>query len=459
MKYWFYAVVLANVIFFLWEWQDNAFSPSDSKNAVDKANKQILLLSELDDQTALAANDGLARKDETGRERFSSAEVNEKQPLVGVPEPSALPREDVVPRRASSPQVSVEATSSASGMPLSDERPDEPLAGEAPESEMPAVGDGESDPDDTVNVIGRATAFPEDRTAGASSQENIQDNATDRVMAVSSAVEASTSTPSPQIGGDAIGQTSVPDGVPATDSTDKTIAQAAEPFTELQEGFPASSKVAEPSGLGDDSEFIEKIEKKQDDDIAERRQASDTANVSDKRATSQQSSETAVVEQGDATLQRGGPVASNPQESPPEVCYEIGPFTSKRQLDAWIAEQQIDRSRTETVYRRHQAVYAYLVYYPAGESFAESKQNETMLKEKGVKDLWLFRKGDMQGIISLGLFRDKFRAENLLRQLADIGVKADMQERYQDKQVVYARIRQPVASEQEEPLTAIECEE
>jgi len=52
------------------------------------------------------------------------------------------------------------------------------------------------------------------------------------------------------------------------------------------------------------------------------------------------------------------------------------------------------------------------------------------LREKGVEDFWLFRKGPMKNAISPGLFVKQYRAEKLTHQLQKKGIAVKTEVRY-----------------------------
>lgn len=133
-------------------------------------------------------------------------------------------------------------------------------------------------------------------------------------------------------------------------------------------------------------------------------------------------------------------------EQAPEIeeCYEVGPFSNEQQLKKWLASQEIE-GQPETFSREEQVVSTYLVFYPASETMAESKRNVTMLQNKGIEELWLFKKGEMMGAISLGLFKEKPRAVKLFQKMRSKGINVNITERFKSEQRLYAKVRQAIA--------------
>ncbi len=401
MKYAFFAIVLANLVFFLWEMQQQRpLQTMSSQQASAAGEKQILLLSELSASPVLTS---AKTRDET----------------------TAPPAERIHPPASPEDEVSAKIVA-AGGLPQADDR---------------AVDDG--------------------LTVAAAAQSGV---AVDRQDA---GLEAATSMAA-----------ELPDNATATDDDKRqTVFVASE-----QAETAASPQTVQPDDLSAEPELPTVSALGADDSAAENGHAGDRQQDSDAGQIEQSDVETPAIPENQmpteiARAENAAPVTSAESKQEPEaseqtdsdgvdgeaapaeeVCYEVGPFDDKRQLNGWIKTQHLDRKRTEAFYREQQVAYAFLVYYPAGETFQESKQNETMLKEKGISDLWLFRKGEMRGVISLGLFREKFRAEKLLQQLADDGVTAKMQERFRTEQAVYVRVRQPViVNDSTQPFAAAAC--
>lgn len=81
-----------------------------------------------------------------------------------------------------------------------------------------------------------------------------------------------------------------------------------------------------------------------------------------------------------------------------------------------------------------------MVYLPAGETYEQSLENVELLKQKGITDYWLFRKGEVKGDISLGVFSSEIRAEAFKKQLAIKTLNALIRPRYKKAQRIYAHI-------------------
>ncbi len=139
-------------------------------------------------------------------------------------------------------------------------------------------------------------------------------------------------------------------------------------------------------------------------------------------------------------------------------CYQVGPFQNQKKLNAWLNKRKI-QDKAEIIKRLEQEFSSYLVYYPAGETYQQSKANEQLLRKKGVKNLWLFRSGEMKGIISLGLFKQKYRAERMVSNYLNKGIDVKLMKRFNDVERFYAQINNIKEQELiiESPLKLSDC--
>ena len=122
------------------------------------------------------------------------------------------------------------------------------------------------------------------------------------------------------------------------------------------------------------------------------------------------------------------------------VCYQVGPFKNSNAVEAWSNLNTMKSETLESLKKDSRVVSSYLVYYPAADNYQQGKENVVMLKEKGVKDLWLFRKGNLKGAVSLGLFVKESRAIALKDKLSNKGVTVDVMQRYKTIPMLYVKV-------------------
>jgi hypothetical protein len=121
-------------------------------------------------------------------------------------------------------------------------------------------------------------------------------------------------------------------------------------------------------------------------------------------------------------------------------CYEAGPFASQKAYQAWVSRLKESKSEIKPINRDEQIPGKYIVYYPAAETESESDANIKMLKEHGIKDLWLLT-GDDKGKISLGLFNKEESALVMKNELLAKGINAEVKLNYKIKSQQYALIK------------------
>ena len=142
----------------------------------------------------------------------------------------------------------------------------------------------------------------------------------------------------------------------------------------------------------------------------------------------------------------------SPKTAESRLCYEVGPFDNVKHFNKWRRFVGMDSKLITQVEREEREITGYLVYYPAPATFEEARANAEMLKNKGITDLWLFRKGESKGEISLGLFRNKARAEVLQQQLSARDLDVMIKPRYKITNKLYGKIS--ISQESEDQLTS-----
>ncbi len=121
-------------------------------------------------------------------------------------------------------------------------------------------------------------------------------------------------------------------------------------------------------------------------------------------------------------------------------CYQIGPFIDEKLLINWIKINKIDENTVTTINNEKKVGTGFLVYYPQAETYEKSKQHLYLLKNKGITDLWLFRRGELKGNISLGLFAKESRALVLKNRFVKAGINVEIMTRYKVESEWYAKI-------------------
>jgi len=126
-------------------------------------------------------------------------------------------------------------------------------------------------------------------------------------------------------------------------------------------------------------------------------------------------------------------------ESKP-FCYQVGPFLNEILLDVWLASNEIDINSLTKVNEMKKKITGFLVYYPQSDTYEQSKKNIKVLENKGFTDFWMFRKGELKGNISLGLFVEERRAIVLRDKLLTAGVNVKIMPRYRTESMWYVNV-------------------
>jgi len=119
------------------------------------------------------------------------------------------------------------------------------------------------------------------------------------------------------------------------------------------------------------------------------------------------------------------PVAPPPAE--PEGCIAFGPFSDQdpalRLLERLAAAPAQARIRVIS----HARTAGFWVLIPADR--LDANLSPEALAAKGIADSWRFRRGHLAGALSLGLYASRERAATRLKELAGLGVTAEIRPR------------------------------
>jgi len=132
-------------------------------------------------------------------------------------------------------------------------------------------------------------------------------------------------------------------------------------------------------------------------------------------------------------------------------CLEIGPYANTTEAEEL---QQLLRPHAAgiTVMSRPQSQSEnWWVLIPKAENMTIARERRQMLLDKGIKDFWLFNKGELQGAISLGLHETREKAEAAQRQLTEKGIVSEIVPRLTRSEAYWIHIpwnRPPLAMEE-----------
>lgn len=118
------------------------------------------------------------------------------------------------------------------------------------------------------------------------------------------------------------------------------------------------------------------------------------------------------------------------KKSAEAVCFTLGPFVKMQQADR--AVKSANALAVKVVRRREskRTPKGYWVYLSPSKSYKAAKRKVAELQKKGVKDLFIMGKGSRKNAISLGLFKNKKVAQDRLKQVNKLGLKAAFETQY-----------------------------
>lgn len=121
-------------------------------------------------------------------------------------------------------------------------------------------------------------------------------------------------------------------------------------------------------------------------------------------------------------------------------CYEIGPFLNDEIQKKWLDDAQIRSDSIEVVNKAIEIQHGFVIFLPAEETYEKSEAYYEMLKQRGITDLWLFKKGESRGMISLGIYRNKQSGEKIQQQFIAQGLDVRIKPYFKTEQRYFVRI-------------------
>ncbi len=107
-------------------------------------------------------------------------------------------------------------------------------------------------------------------------------------------------------------------------------------------------------------------------------------------------------------------------------CLEIGPYANTAEAVELQQLLQPHAAGITIMSRPQNQSDSWWVLIPKAENMTVAKERRQMLLDKGIKDFWLFNKGELQGAISLGLHERREEAEAAQRQFTEKGIVSEI---------------------------------
>ena len=109
-----------------------------------------------------------------------------------------------------------------------------------------------------------------------------------------------------------------------------------------------------------------------------------------------------------------------------DTCFYTAHLNDRKTAVTLQSVLQKNAIRSEIVVEKVVENAGYWAMYPPAADMKQARANVRFLKDKGVKDYWLFRKGSRKGAISLGMFKEQRRAERIKKEWAKRGVELEI---------------------------------
>ena len=134
------------------------------------------------------------------------------------------------------------------------------------------------------------------------------------------------------------------------------------------------------------------------------------------------------------------------------ACIEIGPISQNQIPELRRIIGTLPRDSSIRTYPQASNSGPFWVYLPAADTLAEQQKQIAMLRQKGIQDYFIVQaEGSEKGAVSLGVFRYQTGAKNLLAQMINKGIPAQIGNRTTG--MFYVRITQaPQSIENQYPI-------
>ncbi len=121
------------------------------------------------------------------------------------------------------------------------------------------------------------------------------------------------------------------------------------------------------------------------------------------------------------------PAPAPSPKAQPAVCYTLGPFSAREEIDR--ISNWLHRKRLPFSTRKAQTELAafFRVHLPPLGSLDEAKQEADRLKVMGVSDLSVIRQGVLQNGVALGAYRQQSSVKRRLAQLRELGLSPEVE--------------------------------
>ena len=128
-----------------------------------------------------------------------------------------------------------------------------------------------------------------------------------------------------------------------------------------------------------------------------------------------------------------GASPSDPEAEMTSRCGAIGPILDRQKAQEVLDDLKKLQFAPKLEESSEKQQIGYWVVIPHLEDGDKAQAMIEKLAQAGVRDIWHFRGGELENVISLGVFSQKENAENFSREVLAKGFKTEMQPRFLNK--------------------------
>lgn len=118
------------------------------------------------------------------------------------------------------------------------------------------------------------------------------------------------------------------------------------------------------------------------------------------------------------------------------VCWQLGPFEDEAQAMSLVPELPVGIEVLKTSKMQIRLPNGYYVLIPAFQERSKAREVVRQLKDKGIKDSWIFVSGPLKNAISLGMFSREENAKRRHKSVASKGFESELYPRYRRQERV-----------------------
>lgn len=121
----------------------------------------------------------------------------------------------------------------------------------------------------------------------------------------------------------------------------------------------------------------------------------------------------------------------------PRRCLSLGPFSDERELAAARSRLQDQGLEGEVRHAPGRIWVGYWIFLPATETRDEAIGKVEALRERGVRDIYIEPAGERENAVSLGVFRERDRAQRRFREIRELGFQPQIARRTREGTVFW----------------------